>query len=158
MLAQSQLANTIRALPFLKILKVFSLMPREYQFPYELRHLIYFQAVANHLHFRRAAESLGVAQPALSRQIAQLENALEVTLFNRTQRRVELTPAGAVLLRRSESLLQSLQKIPSELSAVARGEVGHVRVAFTGLAMATVLPAIIREFARAHPGGPTRAQ
>lgn len=129
-----------------------SLMPREYQYPYELRHLIYFQAVAHQLHFRRAAESLGVAQPALSRQIAQFENVLGVTLFNRTQRRVELTATGDALLRRIEPLLDSLQRIPSELHAVAQGEVGHVRVAFTGLAMATVFPAIIREFARAHPG------
>ena len=140
-------------------------MPRKYQYPYELRHLIYFQAVAQHLHFRRAAESLGVAQPALSRQIAQLEAALGVTLFNRNQRRVELTAAGDTLLTRSESILQSLQKIPDELHAVAQGEVGHLRVAFTGLAMATVLPGIIREFARKHPGirlelneSPTSAQ
>ena len=140
-------------------------MPRKYQYPYELRHLIYFQAVAQYLHFRRAAESLGVAQPALSRQIAQLESALGVTLFNRTQRRVELSLAGDTLLSRIEPLLQLLQKIPDELHAVAQGEVGHVRVAFTGLAMATVLPSIIREFARAHPGvrlklneSPTSAQ
>jgi DNA-binding transcriptional LysR family regulator len=141
------------------------LMPRKYQFPYELRHLIYFQGVAQHLHFRRAAEALGVAQPALSRQIAQLESALGVTLFNRTQRRVELTAAGETLLARSESILQSLQTIPDELHAVAQGQVGHVRVAFTGLAMATVLPGIIRGFARDYPGvrlelkeSPTSAQ
>jgi len=140
-------------------------MPRKYQYPYELRHLIYFQAVAQHLHFRKAAESLGVAQPALSRQIAQLESALGVTLFNRTQRRVELSTEGDALLNRIEPLLQSLQKIPDELQAVAQGEVGRVRVAFTGLAMATVLPGIIREFAKAHPGvrlelneSPTSAQ
>lgn len=140
-------------------------MPRKYQYPYELRHLIYFQAVAQHLHFRKAAESIGVAQPALSRQIAQLESALGVTLFNRTQRRVELSAEGDAMLSRIEPLLQSLQKIPEELQAVAQGEVGRVRVAFTGLAMATVLPGIIREFAKAHPGvrlelneSPTSAQ
>ncbi len=129
-----------------------NLMPRKYQFPYELRHLIYFQEVAQHLHFRRAAESLGVAQPALSRQIAQLESGLGVILFNRTQRRVELSAAGKSFLGRIEPLLQSLQKIPDELHAVAQGQSGHVRIAFTGLAMATVLPGIIREFAREHPG------
>lgn len=127
-------------------------MPRKYQFPYELRHLIYFQAVARHLHFRRAAESLGVAQPALSRQIADLESALQIVLFNRTQRRVELTEAGKTLLRRIDPLLQSLQRIPEELQSVAQGETGHVRIAFTGLAMATVLPGIIRNFTRQYPG------
>ena len=56
-------------------------MPREYQFNFEIRHLIYFREVARMLHFRKAAESLGVAQPALSRQIAQLERALDTPLF-----------------------------------------------------------------------------
>lgn len=127
-------------------------MPREYQYPYELRHLVYFQAVARQLHFRKAAESLGVAQPALSRQISQLEASLDLSLFNRTQRSVELTPAGVAFLERVEPILNSLSKLPSELKAVEQGEVGRVRVSFTGLAMATVLPGIIRQFARQYPG------
>jgi len=140
-------------------------MPREYQFPFELRHLVYFREVARRLHFRKAAEALGVAQPALSRQIAQLEEALGADLLNRTRRRVELTPAGRLLLERAEPLLRSLHAIPRELRAVAGGEIGHLRVAFTGLAMATVLPAILREFHTRHPGiklelneSPTAAQ
>lgn len=127
-------------------------MPSEYQFSFELRHLVYFREVARRLHFREAAESLGVAQPALSRQIAQLEEALDADLLNRTRRRVELTPAGRLLLERTEPLLRALQAVPRELRAVAGGEVGHLRVAFTGLAMATVLPAILREFHAKHPG------
>ena len=127
-------------------------MPREYQFPFELRHLVYFREVARALHFRKAAESLAVAQPALSRQIAQLEQALGVTLFVRSRRRVELTAAGRALLERTEPLLRSLAGIATELRAVSGGEVGHVRIAFTGLAMATVLPGILREFHRRYPG------
>ncbi len=127
-------------------------MPREYQFPFELRHLVYSREVARRLHFREAAEALGVAQPALSRQVAQLEAALGANLLNRTRRRVELTPAGKLLLERAEPLLRSLHAIPRELRATAGGEVGHLRVAFTGLAMATVLPGILREFHRKHPG------
>ncbi len=140
-------------------------MPREYQFPFELRHLIYFREVARALHFRKAAESLAVAQPALSRQIAQLEQALGVTLFVRSRRRVELTAAGRALAERVEPLLRSLSGITTELRAVSGGEVGHVRIAFTGLAMATVLPGILREFHRKYPGirlelneSPTSAQ
>jgi DNA-binding transcriptional LysR family regulator len=140
-------------------------MPREYQFPFELRHLVYFREVARRLHFRAAAEALGVAQPALSRQVAQLERTLGTLLLNRTRRRVELTPAGRLLLERAEPLLRSLHAIPGELRAMAGGEVGHLRVAFTGLAMATVLPGILREFHRRHPGiklelneSPTSAQ
>ena len=140
-------------------------MPREYQFPFELRHLIYFHEVARHLHFRRAGEALSLAQPALSRQIAQLERALGTPLFIRSRRRVELTPAGRALAARVEPLLRSLQQVPRDVRAVAEGEIGHVRVAITGLAMATVLPKIIREFHRRHPGirlelteSPTSAQ
>jgi DNA-binding transcriptional LysR family regulator len=127
-------------------------MPREYQFDYDLRHLVYFREVARHLHFRKAAESLAVAQPALSRQIAQLETALGVSLFTRSRRRVELTPAGKALLERTDPLLRTLNGLPGELRALAGGETGHLKVAFTGLAMATVLPGILREFHRKFPG------
>ena len=140
-------------------------MPRKYQFAFELRHLVYFQEVARHLHFRRAAESLAVAQPALSRQIAQFEAAVGAVLFVRTSRRVELTPAGRALQQQVEPLLRSLSGLPATLRAVASGQVGLVRVSFTGLAMATVLPAILRDFHRQHPGirlelneSPTAAQ
>lgn len=140
-------------------------MPREYQYPFELRHLVYFREVARQLHFRKAAESLAVAQPALSRAIAQLETALDADLLNRTRRGVEVTPAGRWLLERVEPLLRSLAAIPADITAVTEGQVGHVRVAFTGLAMATVLPRILREFHRQHPGirlelteSPTSAQ
>lgn len=127
-------------------------MPREYQFPFELRHLVYFREVAQTLHFRRAAETLGVAQPALSRQIAQLEEALGAPLFDRSRRRVELTPAGRHLREHVEALLPRLQRLPQEVRSVAAGETGLLRVGFTGLAMATLLPAILREFHRRHPG------
>ncbi len=126
-------------------------MPREYQYDFELRHLVYFREVAKTLHFRRAAESLGVAQPALSRQIAQLEQALGTPLFSRTRRRVELTPAGRHLTERVEPLLHQLQRLPSDLRAIAEGETGTLRVGFTGLAMATVLPGILRHFQKTHP-------
>jgi LysR family transcriptional regulator, benzoate and cis,cis-muconate-responsive activator of ben and cat genes len=140
-------------------------MPREYQFPFELRHLIYFREVARRLHFRKAAEALAIAQPALSRQIAQLEAALGVRLFNRSSRRVDLTQAGAALAERIEPALSALSRVPADLKAVAEGQVGRLRVAFTGLAMATVLPDILRGFHRRFPGirlelneSPTSAQ
>jgi LysR family transcriptional regulator, benzoate and cis,cis-muconate-responsive activator of ben and cat genes len=126
-------------------------MPREYQYPFELRHLVYFRELARQLHFRRAAETLSVAQPALSRALAQLEAALGADLLNRTRRGAELTPAGRLLLERVEPLLRGLAALPRELQAHAEGEIGHIRVAFTGLAMATVLPAILREFHLQHP-------
>jgi hypothetical protein len=66
-------------------------MPRDYQYPVELRHLVYFRELARQLHFRKAAETLAVAQPALSRALAQLEAALGTDLLNRTRRGAELT-------------------------------------------------------------------
>jgi DNA-binding transcriptional LysR family regulator len=127
-------------------------MPSEYQFPFDLRHLVCFREVARRLHFRKAAEALAVAQPALSRTIAQLESSLGTTLLSRTQRRVELTPAGRLLLERIEPLLRGLAGIQADLTALAGGRTGHLKVAFTGLAMATVLPGILRRFAASHPG------
>ncbi|HQY06276.1 MAG TPA: LysR family transcriptional regulator [Lacunisphaera sp.] len=140
-------------------------MPREYQYPFELRHLVYFREVARQLHFRKAAETLAVAQPALSRSVAQLETALKVDLLNRTRRKVELTTAGKAFLERIEPLLRGLAAVPGDIQALAGGQSGQVRVAFTGLAMATVLPGILREFNRRYPGirvelneSPTSAQ
>lgn len=127
-------------------------MPREYQYPFELRHLIYFREVARLRHFRKAAESLSLAQPALSRSIMQLEAGLKAPLLERTRRGVTMTPAGQVLLERVEPLLRSLAALPEAVRAASIGESGHVQVAFTGLAMATVLPGILREFHRRHPG------
>ena len=127
-------------------------MPAEHQFPFSLRQLAYFREVARRLHFRRAAEALAIAQPALSRAVAQLETDLGARLLNRTRRGVELTPAGQLLLERSEPLLRGLAALPSDLRSLAGGQVGTVRVGFTGLAMATVLPGILRAFHATHPG------
>ena len=127
-------------------------MPVEHQLPFSLRQLAYFREVARRLHFRRAAEALAIAQPALSRAVAQLEADLDARLLNRTRRGVELTPAGQLLLERSEPLLRGLAALPGDLRALAGGQVGTVRVGFTGLAMATVLPGILRVFHAAHPG------
>lgn len=140
-------------------------MPRDFDFPFELRHLVYFREVATQLHFRKAAETLAIAQPALSRAIAQLETALGADLLNRTRRGVEITPAGRLLLERAEPILRGLATIPAEIRALSSGEIGHIRVAFTGLAMATVLPRILREFNQRFPNvrvelneSPTSAQ
>jgi DNA-binding transcriptional LysR family regulator len=140
-------------------------MPREYQFNFELRHLVYFREVARQLHFRKAAETLSIAQPALSRQIAQLESAVGTPLFIRSRRRVELTPAGKALAERVEPVLRALSKVPADLQTLAEGGSGHIKAGFTGLAMATVLPAILREFHKKFPGirlelneSPTSAQ
>ncbi len=118
----------------------------------ELRHLRYFVAVAEELHFTRAAERLHMAQPPLSQQIRALESELGVTLFERTRRSVVLTDAGAALLRRAREMLASAQALPMELQRVARGELGQLRIGFSStMPLTKVLRDVVAEYRRTHP-------
>jgi DNA-binding transcriptional LysR family regulator len=118
----------------------------------ELRHLRYFVAVAEELHFTRAAERLHIAQPPLSQQIRALEAELGVELFLRTRRSVALTDAGAALLVRAREMLAQAQALPDELRRVARGEVGELRIGFTStLPLTRVLRDVVADHRRAHP-------
>lgn len=101
----------------------------------ELRALRSFLAVADALHFGRAAETLRIAQPALSQQIRRLERDLEVDLFVRTSRSVALTPAGLVLRDRARSLLAQATKDVDEVRRVGRGEQGRLDVGFVSSAL-----------------------
>lgn len=96
----------------------------------ELRHLRSFLAVAAELHFGRAAEELGMAQPALSQQIQRLEAAVGTPLLTRTSRRVALTPAGVALRERSGPLLRQAARDLDEVRRVGRGEGGRIDVGF----------------------------
>lgn len=126
-------------------------MPNRYQYPFDLRQLASFAEVGRRLHFRQAAEALALAQPALSRQIRNLEKALGCRLLNRSSRRVELTPAGRLVLDESGPLLEALLRLPERAREAAEGRAGVLRMQFTGLAMATVLPALLRRFAARNP-------
>src|SRR3954465_7310062 len=117
----------------------------------ELRHLRYFVAVGEELHFGRAAVRLGVAQPPLSRQIQRLEGELGVRLFERTKRRGELTEAGRVFLERSRRVLEQADLAVSAAQRAARGETGTLAVGFVGSATYGVLPEILRVFRRRFP-------
>jgi DNA-binding transcriptional LysR family regulator len=108
----------------------------------ELRHLRYFLAVADTLHFGRAAERLGMSQPPLSQQIRQLETLIGAHLFVRSHRRVQLTPAGDVLLEQARDILQRVNGAVELVQRAQRGESGELRL---GLTRATpLLPQIPR--------------
>jgi DNA-binding transcriptional LysR family regulator len=117
----------------------------------ELRHLRYFVAVAEELHFRRAAERLHMSQPPLSQQIRRLEEEVGATLLVRNQRRVELTAAGQAYLARSRDILAAVEDAAREARRVQRGEVGRLDVGFVGSAMYSVVPEVLRAFRERFP-------
>src|SRR4051812_17352373 len=117
----------------------------------ELRHLRYFVAVAEELHFTRAALRLNIAQPPLSQQIRALEAELAVQLFVRTRRSVALTDAGHALLERSREMLAAAQALPLQLQRVARGEVGLLRIGFSStLPLTKLLRDVVAEHRRSQ--------
>jgi DNA-binding transcriptional LysR family regulator len=118
----------------------------------EIWQLRYFIAVAERLHFGRAAAALHISQPPLSRAVRSLETTLGVSLLTRTRRRVELTPEGARLLDEARRTLTQLERAVQELRGMAAGEQGRLRIGFVSLADFSVLPGLLRGFKSAHPG------
>ena len=114
----------------------------------DIRLVHYFVAVAEELHFGRAAERLHIAQPSLSHQIRRLELQLGVTLLDRTSRRVELTDAGRVLLTEGRRLLMQSERA---IRLVRSASVERLTVGFYGSAAGELLPDVLRVFAEAHP-------
>ena len=106
----------------------------------ELRQLRYFVAVAEELHFGNAARRLRIAQPALSRQVQALERELQVRLLFRNRRRVQLTPAGQVLLDRSRLLLARAEETALAVQQAAEGVSGSLNLGFVGSATYDVMP------------------
>jgi len=119
----------------------------------DLRRLRYFAAVAERLHFGRAAEALHISQPPLSRAIRALEDDLGVALFARTRRKVELTPEGERLLEETRRLTGHLERTVHELRAMSAGKHARLRIGFVSLAdYGGVLPALLKQYKAAHPG------
>jgi DNA-binding transcriptional LysR family regulator len=117
----------------------------------ELRHLRYFLAVAEELHFGRAAAKLHMAQPPLSQQIRVLENIIGHALLIRSSRSVKLTVAGEELAARARRTLNLVSEDVEVVRSLARGEMGSLTVGFVGSAMLTVLPDILGKYRRLYP-------
>jgi DNA-binding transcriptional LysR family regulator len=118
----------------------------------ELRHLRYFLAVAEELHFHRAAARLHISQPPLSQQIRALERELGVTLLERNRRRVALTAAGESFRDDARTILAAVERASEKARNVARGSLGTLSIGFVGSAMfSPTLPDILRDFRSGHP-------
>lgn len=117
----------------------------------ELRHLNYFQAVADELNYRKAADRLFISQPGLSRQIKQLEEELGVQLFERDKKHVELTAAGRFLKGEVDFVLNHLETTKQQLLQIANGREGELRIGFLGSASNQVLPELLKKINQNFP-------
>ena len=118
----------------------------------ELRHLRYFVAVAEHLSFTKAAGKLRIAQPALSRQVRQLEDELGVKLLERNRRSVALTDAGSAFLAEAKIILQQSEQAVRLAQTASQSGRGLLKVGYVWGLFHSFVPAILAEFRRAHPG------
>jgi DNA-binding transcriptional LysR family regulator len=117
----------------------------------ELRQLRYFLALAEELHFGRAAARLNVVQPALSQQIRRLEDELGVRLFHRTKRHVSLTGAGAAFLQKAQLTVAHAGEAAAAAQSAGRGEIGALSVGFVGSAAFNFLPELLKSFRQSFP-------
>jgi DNA-binding transcriptional LysR family regulator len=118
----------------------------------ELRPLRQFVAVAEELHFGRAARRLAMTQPPLTQAVQGLERTLGARLFERTRRTVALTPAGHALLEEARRLLRAAEVLPLAVQAAALGRAGRLRLAFVSSIAYAALPLWLRAFREAYPG------
>lgn len=117
----------------------------------ELRHLRYFVAVAEQLHFRHAAEIVHVAQPALSQQIRQLEKELGVVLLERSRHQVRLTPAGKAFYDSALGVLRQADLAAAKARKVDSGDAGTIRIGFVSTAAIRVLPDGVKRLQKQVP-------
>jgi DNA-binding transcriptional LysR family regulator len=117
----------------------------------ELRHLRYFVAVAEELSFRRAAHRLHVSHPALSQQIHDLEKELDLKLFERNSRRVELTEAGRAFLRGGRRVLAAAKEAIAQAQEAAKGERGRLVIGSLGPLTSSFLPVALTRFRELRP-------
>lgn len=117
----------------------------------ELRHLRYFLAVAETLHFRRAADMIHVSQPALSQQIKQLEGEIGTQLLERTGRRVRLTRAGEVFLAHAKRAIREMEEAHIEINELEGLQRGALVIGVVQTVNAYLIPDIVSSFSEAHP-------
>lgn len=118
----------------------------------ELNQLRHFVAVAEELHFGRAAARLGMAQPPLSQSIRRLESSLELLLFERSSRKVTVTPSGRVFLEEARRIIDQVDLAIRLAQRAGKGELDRLRIGFTPTALFGILPRVVQEFRKRWPG------
>ncbi|WP_103068591.1 LysR family transcriptional regulator [Aquimarina sediminis] len=117
----------------------------------ELRHFTYFMAVAEELHFRKAADRLFISQPGLSRQIKQMEDIIGVALFIRNKRKVSLTAAGEYLKKELDYIFNHIDFTLKQTKLIDKGSDGEIRIGFLGSAIQTVIPDLLVKVNEEYP-------
>ena len=117
----------------------------------DVRQLRHFAAVAETLHFGRAADGLGMSQPPLSQSIMGLERELGAALFVRTKRSVALTPFGAQWLAHVRAVLEGMNALPEVAKRLREGTAGRLAISFVSTADYSILPALVRRYAALFP-------
>ena len=117
----------------------------------ELRHLRYFVAVAQELHFGRAARKLNISQPPLTQQIHNLEDELGLKLFDRSNRKVKLTNPGSLFLKRAESILHQVERATSEVRKASLGEMDTLVIGYMGSAILREITELLKGYRETYP-------
>ncbi|MDR3489976.1 MAG: LysR substrate-binding domain-containing protein [Bradyrhizobium sp.] len=117
----------------------------------DLRRLRYFIALAEELHFGRAADRLQIAQPPLSRLVGRIEADIGAQLIDRSRSQIRLTQAGKVLLARAREIIRQVDEATAEVAQLGSGKSGILRIGFVGSATHGFLPSLIKTFRGRHP-------
>lgn len=118
----------------------------------EIRHLKYFIGLVEEQHFRKAAEKLFISQPALSKQIKNLEDEMNILLVDRGSRKFRLTEAGRYFYEEARFMVNHLQQITLHAQEIAKGNKGFIRIGFVGSAMQDILPNALLKLNKNYPG------
>lgn len=117
----------------------------------QIHQLKYFIAVAEELHFGKAAKKLNISQPPLSQQIKKLEDHLKVKLFNRTKRKVELTQVGKLFLKDAYKIVEQIEASTNKLTQYTSGEIGELNLGYSSYCIFDVLPMLLKDFYQEYP-------
>ena len=118
----------------------------------EIRHLRSFMVLCEHLHFGQAAECLHIVQPALTKQIKELEDHLGVRLFERSKRKVSITHEGEYFRSQCSDILAKMAQAEKEIRWIADGSKGEVKLGYVGSCIHTFLPGLLAKLSESQPG------